>query len=68
MKGRVYLNGEGVGKGTHLSLFFVIMKGDYDPFLPWPFRNKVTMMLLDQSGNQHAVDALRPDPNSRSFR
>lgn len=37
----MYLNGDGTGKGTHLSLFFVVMKGDYDALLPWPFRHKV---------------------------
>jgi len=30
-----------MGKGTHVSLFFVVMKGDYDALLPWPFRHKV---------------------------
>lgn len=38
---RIYLNGDGTGKGTHVSLFFVVMKGDYDALLPWPFRHKV---------------------------
>lgn len=38
---RLYLNGDGVGKGTHISLFFVIMKGEYDAILSWPFRHKV---------------------------
>lgn len=38
---RLYLNGDGTGKRTHLSLFIVIMRGEYDALLPWPFRNKV---------------------------
>ena len=38
---RAYLNGDGIGENTHLSLFFVIMKGDYDPLLWWPFDHKV---------------------------
>lgn len=38
---RLYLNGDGSGKKTHLSLFIVIMRGEYDALLPWPFRNKV---------------------------
>ena len=42
MCARVYLNGDGMGKGTHMSLFFVIMRGDYDDLLQWPFRQKVT--------------------------
>ncbi|XP_027506182.1 TNF receptor-associated factor 1 isoform X2 [Corapipo altera] len=64
---RVYLNGDGTGKGTHMSLFFVVMKGDYDALLPWPFRHKVTFMLLDQNNREHVIDAFRPDLASASF-
>ncbi|NWI96348.1 TRAF2 factor, partial [Pitta sordida] len=64
---RVYLNGDGTGKGTHMSLFFVVMKGDYDALLPWPFRHKVTFMLLDQNNREHVIDAFRPDLMSASF-
>ncbi|NWT18741.1 TRAF2 factor, partial [Vireo altiloquus] len=64
---RVYLNGDGTGKGTHMSLFFVVMKGDYDALLPWPFRHKVTFMLLDQNNREHIIDAFRPDLTSASF-
>lgn len=34
--------GDGNGKNTHVSLFFVVMKGDFDALLPWPFQQKVT--------------------------
>ncbi|XP_059814825.1 TNF receptor-associated factor 3 isoform X1 [Hypanus sabinus] len=69
MCARVYLNGDGMGKGTHLSLFFVIMRGEYDALLPWPFKQKVTLMLLDQGqANRHLGDAFKPDPNSSSFK
>uniref|UniRef100_A0A8C2TEN2 TNF receptor-associated factor n=1 Tax=Coturnix japonica TaxID=93934 RepID=A0A8C2TEN2_COTJA len=64
---RIYLNGDGMGKGTHVSLFFVVMKGDYDALLPWPFRHKVTFMLLDQNNREHIIDAFRPDLTSASF-
>ncbi|NXK43995.1 TRAF2 factor, partial [Chauna torquata] len=64
---RIYLNGDGTGKGTHVSLFFVVMKGDYDALLPWPFRHKVTFMLLDQNNREHIIDAFRPDLTSASF-
>uniref|UniRef100_A0A8C2QY08 TNF receptor-associated factor n=1 Tax=Capra hircus TaxID=9925 RepID=A0A8C2QY08_CAPHI len=64
---RLYLNGDGTGKRTHLSLFIVIMRGEYDALLPWPFRNKVTFMLLDQNNREHAIDAFRPDLHSASF-
>lgn len=69
MCARVYLNGDGMGKGTHLSLFFVVMRGEYDALLPWPFRQKVTLMLMDQGpAHKHLGDAFKPDPNSSSFR
>ncbi|XP_032835409.2 TNF receptor-associated factor 2-like isoform X1 [Petromyzon marinus] len=64
---RLYPNGDGAGRGTHLSLFFVIMKGDHDALLPWPFKYKVTMMLLDQDRREHVIDAFRPDVTSSSF-
>lgn len=68
MCARVYLNGDGMGKGSHLSLFFVVMRGEYDSLLPWPFQQKVTMTLLDQdSGQTPLSDSFKPDPTSSSF-
>ncbi|XP_066436142.1 TNF receptor-associated factor 2 [Eleutherodactylus coqui] len=64
---RIYLNGDGTGRGTHLSLFFVVMKGPSDALLRWPFNQKVTLMLLDQSNREHVIDAFRPDTTSSSF-
>ncbi|XP_006816482.1 TNF receptor-associated factor 2-like [Saccoglossus kowalevskii] len=68
MCARVYLNGDGMGKGNHVSLFFVIMRGTFDGLLRWPFRQKVTFMLLDQNNREHVIDAFRPDPTSNSFK
>lgn len=69
MCARVYLNGDGVGKATHLSLFFVVQRGEYDALLPWPFKQKVSLMLLDQdTGTRHLVDSFRPDISSSSFK
>ena len=67
MCARIYLNGDGMGKGTHISVFFVVMRGQYDALLRWPFTQKVTMMLLDQDNVEHVIDSFRPDPNSSSF-
>lgn len=39
---RIYLNGDGTGRGTHLSLFFVVMRGHSDALLKWPFNQKVS--------------------------
>ncbi len=67
MGARVYLNGDGLGKSTHLSLFFVLMRGPYDALLQWPFRQKVTLTLINQSGKKHVTDSFRPDAQSTSF-
>ncbi|XP_014841194.1 PREDICTED: TNF receptor-associated factor 2-like [Poecilia mexicana] len=64
---RIYLNGDGTGRGSHLSLFFVVMRGLNDALLKWPFNQKVTLMLLDQSNREHIIDAFRPDVTSSSF-
>lgn len=71
MCARIYLNGDGNGRNTHLSLFFVILRGENDALLRWPFRQKVTFILIDQSiseSRENVIDAFRPDPNSSSFR
>ena len=41
---RLYLDGDGQGKGTHISLFLVIMKSDYDDLLSWPFKQKASVL------------------------
>ncbi|KAJ8263506.1 hypothetical protein COCON_G00159630 [Conger conger] len=64
---RLYLTGDGAGRGTHISLFFVVMKGEYDALLSWPFKSKVTFFLMDQNHKEHVVDAFRPDLSSSSF-
>ncbi|CAF1166699.1 unnamed protein product [Didymodactylos carnosus] len=68
MRARLYLHGDGQARRTHMSLFFVLMKGEYDPVLKWPFNHKVTFCLFDQSGqNRHVIDSFRPDTKSNSF-
>ena len=44
-------NGIGQGENTHLSVFAVIVKGEDDAILPWPFNLGVTLTLIDQQEN-----------------
>ena len=67
MCARIYLNGDGMGKGSHLSFFFVVMRGPFDASLQWPFKQKVTLTLINQNGKKHISDSFRPDPHSSSF-
>lgn len=64
----LYPNGDGNGKGTHMSMFLVIMRGEYDALLPWPFIQKVYFRLLDQDRIRDVFEAFRPDPNCVSFK
>ncbi len=64
---RVYLNGDGMGKGSHLSFSFFIMRGPFDALLQWPFKQKVTLSLINQNGKKHISDSFRLDPHSSSF-
>lgn len=65
---RLYLNGDGMGKGSHLSFFFVIMKGCYDALIQWPFQQKVTLILFHPThSKKHVTDSFKPDPHSSSF-
>jgi len=51
-----------------LNIVLLLLQGDYDEILSWPFRQKVTLMLIDQKNNRrHLSDTFRPDPTSTSF-
>ena len=54
---RVDANGEGAGKGTHVSVFAVILEGEHDAGLKWPFVGEVTVTLLNQlqDMNHHSM-------------
>ena len=67
---KAYLNGRDRGKGSHLSLYLIIMKGEYDALLEWPFNQKITFYLLDQGEQRkHKIHQLSPNrslPNVRA--
>jgi hypothetical protein len=68
MRARLYLYGDGNARRTHMSLFFVLMRGPHDSILQFPFSYKVTFCLFDQTGQQrHIIDSFRPDIKSNSF-
>ena len=61
------MDGDRDGKETHLSFFLTLMRGEYDALLPWPFKQTVTLMLLDQDRQKDIVQSFRPEPTSSSF-
>ena len=44
----VYADGDGDGKGTHMSIFMQLMRGPYDDDLSWPLRGEFEVKLLNQ--------------------
>eukprot|EP00117_Sycon_ciliatum_P029607 scpid71642/ scgid3562/ TNF receptor-associated factor 3; CAP-1; CD40 receptor-associated factor 1; CD40-binding protein; LMP1-associated protein 1 len=65
---RMYPNGDGLGLGTHISLFIVVMRGDFDAVLDWPFNKIVHLTILDQAAaRRHVSEAFLPDLRSGSF-
>ena len=60
---RVDANGNGDAKGTRVSVFAFLMKGDNDDSLTWPFTGAATFELLNQlEGKNHHTYTTGPFP------
>ena len=56
----VNANGCGDGRGTHVSVYVYLMRGEYDDQLKWPFCGDITIQLLNQRRDEgHKVFTLR---------
>ncbi len=63
---RVDANGNGSGKGTHVSWFIFLMRGEFDNHLKWPFRGTVTITLLNQRQDKnHHTETFPFDDQSK---
>ena len=50
----VFANGVGRGKGTHVSLFVCLMKGENDQNQQWPFEGDISIQMLNwRNDSQH---------------
>ena len=54
----LFPNGCSAGENNYLSIFIVILKGEFDAILPWPWSGRVRFTLIDQQEN---VNPLNPD-------
>ena len=55
-------SGNGIGKGTHLSVFLYLMKGSHDDELTWPLRGTFEIKLLNQiSDSEHHSETMTYD-------
>ena len=65
---RLYLHGDGMGRGTHISIFFVVMKSEYDELLAWPMKKRVTFELINLENEANSViETFVSNRNSSSF-
>ena len=63
---RVVPNGDGQGKDSHISVYAVVMKGEYDDNLQWPIQGIVTVELLNQLSDRlhHTIRFTYPEGKS----
>ena len=65
---RLYLQGDGMGRSTHVSLFFVAMKSEYDQLLTWPMHKRITFELINHGNEAESViESFVSNPRSSSF-
>ncbi|XP_064389590.1 TNF receptor-associated factor 5-like [Halichondria panicea] len=50
---RVNANGFARCKGTHVSVWVLFMRGEFNDSLKWPFCGVISFQLLDQVNNDH---------------
>ena len=55
---RVDANGEGSSKGTHVSVYVEIMRGENDEMLQWPFNGEITIELLNWREDKRHVEKI----------
>lgn len=71
LKVRVVPDGDQSNRNSYLSAYVCIMKGHYDPILPWPFRQQVTFTVIDQqydpSKRKNEVGILNTEQTSVRF-
>ena len=65
---RLYLHGDGIGRTTHVSISFILMKSEYDELLTWPMQKRVTVELVNISNKTYSViETFVSNPKSSSF-
>ena len=57
-----------MGRATHVSIFFVVIKSEYDELLPWPMRKRVTFEMISLEHEQDSIiETFVSNPKSSSF-
>ena len=66
---RAYLNGAENESGRYVAIFVNMMMGKYDNIeVRWPFTQRITLSILDQSGaKRHISQSMQAKPNLSAF-
>lgn len=76
LQASMFLNGNGPGEGSHISVYIKVLPGDYDALLKWPFSHSITFTLFEQgaqsasanNGSQGGIaESFVPDPSWSNF-
>lgn len=66
-----YPNSIGSNEGTHLGIYLVVMKGDFDHQLHWPFCLTYKLTVVDQQPNgkgvSKTIDPTRQGPAAEKY-
>ena len=64
----LYLYGDGMGRATHVSIFLVVIKSEYNELLPWPMKMRVTFEMINLEHEEDIIIAIFvSNPKSSSF-
>ena len=65
---RLCLNGHGMGRNTHISIFFVVMRSEYDDLLKWPMHKRITFEMINyENPDESITESFVSNLNSSSF-
>ena len=71
LQASLFLNGNGGGEDSHLSIYIKVVPGEHDSILKWPFRHTISFTLLDQNPDRNSavniVESFIPDPAWPNF-
>ena len=58
MRLHVFLNGHVTGKGRYISIYFQLIKGDYDDCLSWPFTKSVILTVMHPENSRYNCEKI----------
>ena len=68
---KVLLNGDPNASvdslGSHIAFYIVLMQGDFDEILKFPFPHSIKISLLDLNRKKDITETLKPQPGTPSF-